>query len=196
MLEQSSGGFALAGGNTVLAPSLLGVLAQSVNEPGLGQDVALVFGDTIEHQESVVVEDPHQSALDLDGNLLADVGMGNHVAVGPKADQAVLVDFARHLLRGVVGSLGNATETRLLKSKALTHLLPGGAVDPLEGHRAEPVSHVPVCSLGRGESVAPPEPLSDVIDRTLHLALVPGGVGRCGQGLEAIVPGRSPGRWR
>ena len=140
-------------------------------------------------QQAIVVKEADGAVFDLQQDLLAGRLVGKLIAVGVKADQAVFVDLAEDLQRGIVFRSGKLAETGLLLLPAFGDRLPVGSMDAQVGHRVEPGKQIPVRLVDRAEPVAAPEALPDVVHGPFHLALHPGAVGRAGLGRKAAVVG-------
>ena len=143
----------------------------------------------VARQEAVVIEEADGTVFDLQQDLLANGRVGELIPVGVKADQAVLVDLAEDLQRGIIFRSGKLAETGLFLLPALGDRLPVSSMHAGVGHRVEPGKQIPVRLIDRAEPVATPEALADVVHGTFHLALHPGAVRRAGLGRKAAVVG-------
>ena len=129
-------------------------------------------------------------ALDFEHDSFADYLIGNLIAVAVIRELAIFVHFAENLEGGIVIHQRKVSQTGDLLFPAARNGLPMGPMDSLVGGFFEPNDHIPVGLGERGEGIAPPESLPDIVHGTFDFSFDPGTVGRTGFGLKPIVMGK------
>ena len=145
------------------------------------------FGFLVSGQQLVIMEKANRAIFYLQHDAFADHMVGKQEPVGVVRNLTVPIDRAKYLKRGIVVPGRQQSQMSYLLLPPLADRLPIRAVNPLVGHRIEPLTQISIGFFNGLEPISAPEAFPDIIDGSFHFTLNPRTVGRTSLGRKAVV---------